>query len=106
MATHSNILAWEILWTGRLYSPWGCKRVRHDLATKQQQKQQQQLELFITLKSSFVPVFLTSVFKYIIELRSSSFVLYGLLYWATWSSQKSPRSVRFQFCFISPVFEY
>ena len=28
MATHSNILAWKILWTeepGRLYSPWGCK---------------------------------------------------------------------------------
>ena len=27
MATHSSILAWEILWTeepGRLYSPWGC----------------------------------------------------------------------------------
>ena len=26
-ATHSSILAWEILWTetGRLYSPWHCK---------------------------------------------------------------------------------
>ena len=40
MATHSNILAWEIPWTedpARLYSPWGHKRVRHGLATKQQQ---------------------------------------------------------------------
>ena len=39
MATHSNILAWEISWTeepGGLYSPWGLKRVRHDLTTKQQ----------------------------------------------------------------------
>ena len=30
--------AWEILWTdepGGLYSPQDCKRVRHDLATKQ-----------------------------------------------------------------------
>ena len=40
MATHASILAWEIPWTeepGGLYSPWGCKRVGHDLATKQKQ---------------------------------------------------------------------
>ena len=40
MATHSGILACGIPWTeepGRLYSPWDCKRVRHDLVTKQQQ---------------------------------------------------------------------
>ena len=39
IATHSSILAWEILWTEEvcgLYSPWGCKIVRHDLVTKQQ----------------------------------------------------------------------
>ena len=39
MATHSSILAWEITWTeepGRLYSPQDHKRVRYDLATKQQ----------------------------------------------------------------------
>ena len=39
MATHSSILAWEIPWPeepGGLYSPWGRKRVRHDLVTKQQ----------------------------------------------------------------------
>ena len=39
MATHSNILAWEIPWTeepGGLQS-MGSQRVRHDLATKQQQ---------------------------------------------------------------------
>ena len=37
MATHSSILAWEIQWTDEpdgLYSPWGRKRVRCDLATK------------------------------------------------------------------------
>ena len=33
IATHSSILAWKSLWTekpGKLYSLWGCKRVRHD----------------------------------------------------------------------------
>ena len=42
MTTHSSILDWEIPWTeepGGLYSPWGHKRVRHDLAAKQQQQQ-------------------------------------------------------------------
>ena len=37
MATHSSILAWEILWTeepGRTQS-MGSERVGHDLATKQ-----------------------------------------------------------------------
>ena len=41
MATHSSILAWEIPWTeepGRLYSPWSCKWVGNNLATKQQQQ--------------------------------------------------------------------
>ena len=39
MTTHSSILAWEIPWTekpGRLQSI-GLQRVRHALATKQQQ---------------------------------------------------------------------
>jgi len=38
MATHSSILAWEIPGERSLTvnSPWGCKRVRHDLVTKQQ----------------------------------------------------------------------
>ena len=38
-APHSSILAWRIPWTeepGRLYSPWGHKRVGYDLVTKQQ----------------------------------------------------------------------
>ena len=39
MATCSSILAWRIPWTEELagYSPWGRKRIRHNLATKQQQ---------------------------------------------------------------------
>ena len=40
MATHSRTLAWEIPWTeelGRLWSR-GLQRVRHNLATEQQQK--------------------------------------------------------------------
>ena len=39
IATHSSILAWRIPWTeepGGLQST-GLQRVRHDLATKQQQ---------------------------------------------------------------------
>ena len=34
MATHSSILAWEIPWEDPII-PWGHKRVRYDLATKQ-----------------------------------------------------------------------
>ena len=41
MATHSSILAWEIPWTeepgGRATVHEVTERVRHDLATKQQQ---------------------------------------------------------------------
>ena len=38
MATHSSIFAREISWTEELesYSPWGSKRVGHNLVTKQQ----------------------------------------------------------------------
>ena len=39
IATHSSILAWEITWTegpGGLQST-GSQRVRHDLATQQQE---------------------------------------------------------------------
>ena len=39
MATHASILAWKIPQTeepGRLYSPWGHKRVGFDLVIKQQ----------------------------------------------------------------------
>ena len=39
MVSHSSILAWKIPLTeeyGRLYSPWGHKRVGHDLAITQQ----------------------------------------------------------------------
>ena len=38
MATHSSILAWKSHEQRSVagYSPWGCKRDRHHLATKQQ----------------------------------------------------------------------
>ena len=41
MATHSSVLAWEVLWTEKpgSYSLLGCKRVRQDLETKQQQQE-------------------------------------------------------------------
>ena len=38
MATYSRILVWEIPWTEKPgYTPWGPKRVGHDLATEQLQ---------------------------------------------------------------------
>jgi len=39
MATHSSILAWETPWTEELgwLQSMGSQRVRHDLATEQQQ---------------------------------------------------------------------
>ena len=38
MTTHSSILPWRIPWTEEPvgYSPWGRKRVRYNLANKQQ----------------------------------------------------------------------
>ena len=39
MATHSSILAWEIPQTEEpAGGPWGPKRVRHNLVTKQKQR--------------------------------------------------------------------
>ena len=40
MATHSSIPAWKIHRQRSLvsYGPWGCKRVRYNLATQQQQR--------------------------------------------------------------------
>ena len=59
MATHSSILDWEIPWIEKLmgYSPWGRKRVRHNLATKQQQ----QTVLSFLLKFS---CYMSLVFKF------------------------------------------
>ena len=48
MATHSSILAWEIPWTeesGGLQSI-GSRRVRQDLATKQQQTRLSSFRLY------------------------------------------------------------
>ena len=50
MATHSNILVWKIPWTEEPeggYSPWGYKRIGHNLVTKQQE--QLPLISFLTL---------------------------------------------------------
>ena len=40
MATCSSILAGEIPWTEESgdYSPWGCRRVGHNLVTEQQKQ--------------------------------------------------------------------
>ena len=53
MATHFSILAWESYGQKSLvaYSPWGHKRVRHNLATKQKN---QRIDNGSTIKSSEV----------------------------------------------------
>ena len=64
MATHSSILAWRIQWTenpGGLQA-MGSQRVRCDLVTKQQQKQQ--TKLFCTM----LCVLYNSVFPYPMHL--------------------------------------
>ena len=56
MATHSSILAWKIPWTekpGRL-RPWGHKRVRHGLITKQQSFRKEKLHIVICAEVSEV----------------------------------------------------
>ena len=46
MATHSSILAREIGQRSLAgYSPWCCKRVRHDLVAKYYHNKQQNLQL-------------------------------------------------------------
>ena len=62
MATHSSILDWEIPWTeepGRLQS-MGSQRVRHNLATKQEEEMQKRKRLinpfFVWLYSLFLTV--------------------------------------------------
>ena len=39
MTTHSSILAWKIPWTEGAWQAMGLQRLRHGLATKQQQQQ-------------------------------------------------------------------
>ena len=58
MAAHSSILAWEILWTeepGRLQS-MGSQRIRHDLATKQQQLETDDFTSFVLILKSFIGI--------------------------------------------------
>ena len=40
MATHSSVLARETPWSLAGYNPWDPQRVRHNLATKQHNKNQ------------------------------------------------------------------
>ena len=60
MVTHSSILAWEIPCTRSLvgYSPWGCRRVGHILATKQQVRLMYPV-YFLELTQHFFPKLLS-----------------------------------------------
>ena len=61
MATHSSIFAWEIHGQGRLvsYCLRGCKRVRHNLATKQQK-----INMYYNLARSYLHKFLVYYMRY------------------------------------------
>ena len=63
MATHSRILAWEIHGRRSLaaYSPWGCKRVGHDLATKERQPPHAALEQFLSVSPTQKSAAITQV---------------------------------------------
>ena len=54
-ATHSSILAWEIPWTEELvgYSPWGHKRIRHNLEMKQRQQLEKRRNASFTFSLKF-----------------------------------------------------
>ena len=67
METHASTLAWKIPWTeepGGL-SSWGWERVRHNLATKQQQQGIHfTIPLFVFQVSCFfLSLFLINCFK-------------------------------------------
>ena len=81
MATHSNILAWEIPWTeepGRLQC-MGLQDVRCDLATKQQQQLRKHLKLpmmtvaAIYVSSAFVALPFLFIISVIIPFAWSAF---------------------------------
>ena len=79
-ATHSSILVWEIPWTEvpGSYSPWGHKRVRHDLATTQYQQQRADICFLLCL------VLLSLLFTKI----SDSKLLSSYEIWGSWNSER------------------
>ena len=58
-----RILAWEIHGQRSLaaYSPWGCKRVGHDLATKERQPPHAALEQFLPVSPTQKSAAITQV---------------------------------------------
>ena len=98
MATHSSILAWGIPWTeepGRLQS-WGCKRVRHNLATKLQQAAplHNDPRKFIPCGSSeyirFIFFFQGTKFRFSAKRTETKWRLFCLLVWGFSSFGKLP----------------
>ena len=80
--THASILAWKIPWTeepGGL-SPRGCERVRHSLATEQQQ---QGVHLTIPLFPRYLVFFflcssVTALSRYLLVYHFDFLVLYSI----------------------------
>ena len=65
MATHSSILAWELLWTEKPsgLEATGLQRVRHDLVTQQQQMSDIRLYILKILYWSIVDYQCCMTFK-------------------------------------------
>ena len=73
MSTHTHTY-----WTEELvsYSPWGCKRVGHNLATKQKQQQQQHIYPFF---SDSLPMWVIT--EYWVEFPATQLVLVNYLFY-------------------------
>ena len=89
MATHSNILAWEIPWTEQRslagYSPWGSK-VRHDLATEQKQENGIAQLMLMQANLSVLGTFKVESLSYDVEIRRDKCFLDKIFstYWVYW----------------------
>ena len=71
MATHSNILAWEIPWTEEPsgLQAMGPQRVRHELATKQKQQ-------YLHIICTYPPIYSEIIFRLLV-IPNSSLTLLG-----------------------------
>ena len=56
MVTQSSVFAWKIPWTKALVacSPWGRKKVGHELATEQEEEQFFKIHFRINLSKYFL----------------------------------------------------
>ena len=97
MATHSRILAWEQTGEPGMLSPQGCKRVEHNLGTKQQNSKSS----FVNIQffSFFKDFYMWTIFKTFFEFVRIFFFLFSLFWpWCMWDPRfpiRNPTSTPF-----------